>query len=188
MDRGFLGRLVFGALFAVPGLVILGVGLRVVEVDPSTVHAPYWLIAMLGGMFALAGVWLFSQGTRFEPFLQAIVGPAILVGILTALHWVAFGPGVRQCTGGFSLPFITGWRIAGDLECRMAFGYGALLFDGLFLSVGLAHAAELWLEGAPKTVAEGLSKAVLVVAILPLIPLLFLGIAGKAVMRRIRGG
>lgn len=175
-----LGRILFGSAFAVPGLLILGVGLRVVDVDPASVHAPHWLIAVLGGMFVVVGVWLYSRGTRVEPLLEAVVGPAALGGLLTALHWVAFGPGVRSCSGGITLPFVSAWRAVGGLECRMAFGFGALLFDGVLLSAGLSQLADHWLEGPSAKVADVLSKGVLLVAVAPLLPLLLVAFAFKA--------
>lgn len=181
-----LSRLFLGLVFAVPGILLAGVGTRVVQVDPSTVHAPYWLIGMIGGMFTLAGLWLATQGTFLEPGLKLLVGPAIMIGILVALHWVAFGPGVRRCSGGIAIPFLSAWTGVGDLGCRTAFGFGAVFFDGLLTSAALARAAERWLEGLPRSLAEALSKGVLLLVLLPLLPLLLLALLLKAGAGKLR--
>jgi hypothetical protein len=177
---GTVARLLFGALFAAPGLLIVGIGTGAIQVDPSSVHAPYWLIAMIGGMFSVVGVWLASRDTRVEPFLKPVVGPVVLFGLLTALHWVAFGPGVRECTGSVAIPFFSNSRQAGGLECRLAFGYGAVLFDGLFLSAGLSQLARKRLTGGAQALTEKASSTVLLVAIAPLLPVVLLAMAGKS--------
>lgn len=175
-----IARLFFGLAFGAPGLFLVGVGAGAIEVDPSSVRAPYWLIGMLGGMFTLAGAWLATRGTPLESGLKLVVGPAILIGMLVALHWVAFGPGERQCTGSVSIPFLSTRTGVGDLECRTAFGLGAVFFDGIFASVALGHLAEHRLRGRPKRVAEVASKGVLLLVLLPLLPLLLLAILLKA--------
>lgn len=183
---GLLSRLLFGLVFAGPGLLLVGVGARVVQVDPSSVHAPYWLIGMMGGMFTVAGLWLATQGTRLESGLKLVVGPAIVIGMLVALHWVAFGPGVRKCSGGISIPLISARTGVGEIGCRTAFAFGAVFFDGLLISVALARAAERWLEGRPRSLADGLSKGILLLVLLPLLPLLLLAALLKAGARRLR--
>ncbi len=183
---GLLSRLFFGAAFAGPGILLVGVGTHLVEVDPATVHAPYWLIGMLGGMFALVGFWLATQGTFMEAGLKLVVGPAILIGMLVALHWVAFGPGVRQCSGGISIPFLSARTGVGDMGCRTAFGFGAVFFDGILTSMVLSRAAERWLEGPFRSVAEALSKGVLLLVLLPLLPLLLLALLLQAGAGRLR--
>ncbi len=179
-------RVFFALAFVVPGILLVGVGTRVVEVDPSTVHAPYWLIGMLGGMFTLAGLWLVTQGTFMGAGLKHVVGPTIMIGILVALHWVAFGPGVRSCSGGIALPFLSAWTGVGDVGCRAAFGFGALFFDGILASAVLARAAERWLEGPLRSAAEALSKGVLLLVLLPLLPLLLLALLLQAGAGRLR--
>jgi hypothetical protein len=184
--REAIGRFLFGAVFAVPGLLIVGIGTRTIQVDPSSVHGPYWLIGMIGGMFTVVGVWLASRGTRLEAVFKPVIGPVVLVCLLTALHWVAFGPGVRQCTGSVSLLFFSDSGQAGDLECRLAFGYGAVLFDGLFLSVGLSHFAKKRLTGVALSLTEKAGSAVLLLAIAPLLPVILVAIAVQAGTRWIK--
>ena len=52
----------FGSPFAGAGTFILLIGLGKIEVDPSTIHAPMWVITVIGLMFLLAGLWLIWHG------------------------------------------------------------------------------------------------------------------------------
>lgn len=109
--------------------------------------------------------------------------------MLVALHWVAFGPGVRRCSGGVSIPFLSTRTGVGNLGCRTAFGLVAVFFDGLPISAALAHVAERRLEGGRKRVPEALSKGVLLLVLLPLLPLLLLAMLLKSalVLREVDG-
>ncbi len=53
---------ILGLPFAGMGTFILLMGLEKIEVDPSKVHAPMWVIAVCGLMFVLAGLWLIWHG------------------------------------------------------------------------------------------------------------------------------
>jgi hypothetical protein len=53
------GALLFGGVFVAAGVAIALIGVRVIPVDPSSVHAPYWVIVVAGLSFAGGGlaVW-----------------------------------------------------------------------------------------------------------------------------------
>jgi hypothetical protein len=53
------GAFLFGSVFVAAGVPIALIGLHVIRVDPSTVHAPYWVIVVCGACFAGGGfaVW-----------------------------------------------------------------------------------------------------------------------------------
>lgn len=53
--------LVFSLPFLLAGATIVLVALEVIHVDPSTVHAPMWVIGAAGGAFFLAGLSLFAH-------------------------------------------------------------------------------------------------------------------------------
>lgn len=54
----------FSAVFLLAGLGIALVGLEVIPVDPSTVHAPYWVLVAMGALFAGCGLFLLGMGLR----------------------------------------------------------------------------------------------------------------------------
>jgi hypothetical protein len=180
-------RLLLGGLTTGMGLMIVGVAGGIVPVDPTTVYAPMWIIFTAGGMFTLVGLWMATAGTPVGDALNRVVGPVVLVGLLSILHWVAFGPGIRQCSGGISLPFLSTWGATGDLQCRLAFGYGALLFDGLIGGATLSSWGERRLTGTLQRVARGTGSVLMVVPLLPLLLLLLVVSLIKLGWAKVRG-
>jgi hypothetical protein len=45
----------FGGIFVAVGFCIGLIGLKILPVDPKTVHAPYWTLTVAGSVFAVAG-------------------------------------------------------------------------------------------------------------------------------------
>ena len=173
-DMSLGARLVTGGAFALAGIGLELVAVGMIPVDPSSIHAPMWFIGTAAGMFALVGMWILSAGSALGRALGVVVGPAVLIGLLSMLHWVAFGPGVRQCSGGFSIPFFSTGGPVGDLECRFAFGYGALLFDGMLGGSLLSFWAKKKLEGTTLRVVDGVASALIVIPLAPFILLVAL--------------
>lgn len=58
---GVLGGFLFGSVFVIVGILIVLVGLKVVPVDPATVHAPNWVLALIGVIFAVSGLLVWSM-------------------------------------------------------------------------------------------------------------------------------
>ena len=110
----------------------LGGGL--IPVDPSSVHAPGWVIVLCGVVFALDGVMEGMQGrggdSLTEPF--ALV---LMICFATVFSWVAFGPGERQFTGGESADGASVGGPVGSTAGRIAFGFGALLMWAIVAAI-----------------------------------------------------
>ena len=51
-----------GLIFLAAGTMIALVGLKVIHVDPKTVHVPYSVLTCIGAVFYAAGVWLWFMG------------------------------------------------------------------------------------------------------------------------------
>ncbi|MGN6643124.1 MAG: hypothetical protein ACTHKU_08990, partial [Verrucomicrobiota bacterium] len=61
------GGFAFGGLFVAVGTAISLVGMKVLPVDPATVHAPYWVLSAAGGSFALGGLMVWGMtGKQFS--------------------------------------------------------------------------------------------------------------------------
>ena len=58
------GAFAFGGVFVAAGAAITLVGTRVIRVDSSTVHAPWWLLTVMGVVFALAGLAVWGMAWR----------------------------------------------------------------------------------------------------------------------------
>ena len=129
--------------YGVPQGLVLGVGITL----------------MLGGLAAL---------TQKIPALSELIAVAAMVGLAAVINWIAFGAGTRAC--GSTL----GWfsRQAGDIECRVAFGWAGLMLDAL---VVLALAAILKSDLGERPWVAALDKAgkwLLVLVFAPLILIL----------------
>jgi len=55
------GTLLFGLPFVGAGVAITLVGLKVISVNPKSVHAPYWVLAVFGACFLGAGLMLWGK-------------------------------------------------------------------------------------------------------------------------------
>jgi hypothetical protein len=53
-----------GAVFAAIGTAIILAGTKVIEVDPRSVHAPYWVLTMAGASFAELGLVVWGMAWR----------------------------------------------------------------------------------------------------------------------------
>ena len=55
------GGFLFGGVFVAVGTWIILVGTKVVAVNPTSVHAPYWVLTVAGASFALGGFIVWSM-------------------------------------------------------------------------------------------------------------------------------
>ena len=135
-------------------------------------EAPRGVVALVGAVFLGAAVALWPATRRLPRWMSAVATLVIVGGLCVLANWVAFGPGLRACTGAFTgwLPFA--WA-SSDMECRIAFGFGALLLNGVVL-YGACHAlAKRFPASRALALAE---KAAVLLILLPLAPLLLLGL------------
>ena len=114
--------------------------LDALEVFPGSaarMNAPRWVVLLAGGLFVMAGMYVLLLGATGEAAARSfgtVVGVALFAGLAAIVHWIAFGGGDRSdCSGGISALGVGFSSSVPDLECRAAFGYGALLMDGIFL-------------------------------------------------------
>lgn len=58
------GMALFGLPFFGVGVWAILAGTKLVPIDPSSLHAPHWMIAMVGVVFVFAGIMLWRMGWR----------------------------------------------------------------------------------------------------------------------------
>lgn len=115
----------FGAIFIATGAAIMGIGVGWIEVDPSSVHAPYWVLTACGGVFVLGGVMTWTS--RLDERVNHLLA-LILVGMFASIaSWIAFGPGEREFSGGASTGPISVGGSGGETLGRVMFGFGAVM-------------------------------------------------------------
>jgi hypothetical protein len=175
------------ALRVLLGLAVIACGvfpiLAAFDVGPlhsSEINGPPWLGVVAGGIFVLGGfaVWAGDAMTR-HPWIGTSIGTLVLAGLASLGNWIAFGAGPRECSGGVSGIITHEWQ-AGEIECRAAFGMGALMIDGMLVWGLGTWLRKRGLEGPFSTWIEKLGKGMLMIAIAPVILLLIAGLSGKA--------
>jgi hypothetical protein len=117
-------RLLVGCFAAIVGaLTAAGVYWR-----PEQLHAPAWVAYAACAAFVFAGVSIVAleSGLRRIHFWLIV---AVIAAMLIPGAWVAFGPGVRECT--VSLPFFS--ALGPEFLCRGAFGVGAVMTTALLV-------------------------------------------------------
>jgi len=142
----------FGGVFVAAGTAITLMGTRVLEVDPASVHAPYWLLTVAGAFFAGGGLWIWSMAWRQLAANRARVEatrrypnePA-----LTDYHWHPDGYQVSEWPG---LAKAAGWAM-GMTVFLSIFNYWAFVAHGPWMvkgGVGLFDFAALcmWFQAA----------------------------------------
>ena len=165
---GVMPRALVGALVALAGVMLILAALDVPPFDQANSDAPRWVAMLAGGLFVLAGVVVWTQGS---PGAQA-AGYVIVIGLAAIANWVAFGPGTRACASTLSFFGFATWRRAPDLECRIAFGLGAVMMDAIVLMTAADAIRRLVGPGSWVTALERAGRAGLVVTISPFILLL----------------
>lgn len=123
---------IFGGIFIIVGLFIVGIGLNVVPIDENDLHAPRWILTLAGLVFVIPGIMVLTLGTGKEKLVGIIGGPLMLLIMTIIPGWIALGPGTRECSGTSSFIFSTSRTVA-DLECRFVFGIGGLLVLLIFI-------------------------------------------------------
>jgi hypothetical protein len=129
---GPLWRFCIGAFALACGIIPILAALDIGSFSEGK-HAPDWVVGVAGGLFVLLGIYIWTAGTRFGKASGTLVA-LVMVSALAAIgNWVAFGAGPRVCTSSISGFLFTSSRAAGEIECRAAFGIGAVMTNGIVL-------------------------------------------------------
>jgi hypothetical protein len=151
----FALRFFMGIAFAAAGLFPILAAFDVGPFESKSINGPPWIGVAAGAVFLTGAVFLFfhDAATRY-PWLGSAFAFLIVAAFATLANWIAFGSGPRECSGTFSFAILSGARWVPELECRAAFGLGAMMCDGMLLmiagrgleQVGVANALPKWLE------------------------------------------
>jgi len=125
------GRLVMGLVFVLAGLPIMALATGLIAPRPGSMHAPPWVVFLAGFSFSLAGLLILLPETmgKFRGFLGAV----FMIGFASIFVWIAFGPGERRFSGGFSIGPLFTSSPSSEMEGRIAFGIAAVLLSAFAL-------------------------------------------------------
>jgi hypothetical protein len=121
-------RLLGGLLSATVGVFTAAMIYR----HPEQLHAPAWVAYAACSAFVFAGLTIIASESSLRR-THAWLVVACTVALLVPGAWVAFGPGVRECS--VAVPFFS--TVGSDLLCRGAFGLGACIVAALLVWVVL---------------------------------------------------
>ncbi len=125
-----LGMFCFGGF-------LLGIAMGWVHADPSSIHAPLWVLGAAGMMFVLAGVMILLVGRDSLGRLNNLVIWLFVVCLAVPFNWVAVGAGERQFRGTSTVMGAASSGAASESEGRMIFGIIAVVIDLVVVLVPL---------------------------------------------------
>jgi hypothetical protein len=128
-----VNRVLPGILLIVAGIAVSLVALDVIQVDPNTVHAPDWILGLLGLLFIGGGLMTVVNP---QSSLASWSAGTVVIAITVVFAWVSlYGP-AEQFSG--DLPFLS--RETNVTIARIVFGCVALLG----LAITFAAARKTW--------------------------------------------
>jgi hypothetical protein len=184
------GRVLFGLCFVAAGVMPFLATFDVGPLHSADINGPPWLGAAAGGAFIAAGLSVALGGKL--PWLGQVFALLVVLGLASIANWIAFGEGARGCVSSFSIPFIEVHDAQSGLACRLPFGLGAVIMDGIavyFVALALQKAC----GGAPRldwlvTGAKWLMWLCLAPIFLLLLVVVIVPLVARAVLVRLRTG
>jgi hypothetical protein len=117
-------RLLGGFVSAAAGLLTAAI----IYLYPEQLRAPAWVAYAACAAFVFAGLTIIAYEFALHR-THAWLAAACTAALLVPGGWVAFGPGVRECS--VAIPFFS--TVGSDLLCRGAFGLGAVIVAALLV-------------------------------------------------------
>lgn len=131
----FKGAFWLGLLILIPSAWLL---YKALTADSASLNAPKWIGVAFALMFLNAAITVTLLDAAFNKFRESgwfaysQAGAILSIPLLFALmlNWVAFGPGVREFSGGVGIPFLFfSFGNANSIVGRVVFAIPALLMD-----------------------------------------------------------
>ena len=126
----------FMGLFATTmGLFVILISVDIIHADPQSIHAPRWVLTLVGVMFTFIGLHIFStsflspreQRTPIIQWVRYFLILGTLTTFATIFLWTGFGSGEREFSGSGSIGFLTISGKGSDFIGRIVFGSGGIL-------------------------------------------------------------
>jgi hypothetical protein len=115
-----------GVLLILGGFAVIALAAGWIPSTPEKFNAPRWVIGAAGLMFTVAGLlMLIPAGGKST--LAAFLGATMASLFALVGGWVAFGPGVRNFSGGIASGGVALKTDVGEYLGRAVFGAGAII-------------------------------------------------------------
>ena len=127
------GRVAIGLAMTAMGLGIVALGVVYLVQDPRKLVSGEVAALPAGVAFAAGGAMLALPERLVRT--RALVGALLITAFALTGDWIAFGPGERQFSGGFSSGPVAVHLSPGETLGRVVFGIGAVIMDVLAVLV-----------------------------------------------------
>jgi hypothetical protein len=181
----FATRLVLGLLFAAAGVLPILAAFDVGPLQQKDINGPPWLGVVAGSLFVLGGIFLMAGEKARDHPLAGVLVFAVIAGLAAIGNWIAFGPGPRACGAAFFTGIFTSSRAGGDLECRIAFGIGALIMNGILVWMLAAGLRRIMGPGPVLDRMERIGQGFLLLALAPILLPMLIFLAGKSLFEAV---
>jgi hypothetical protein len=163
-------RFFMGIAFAAAGIFPILAALDIGPFESSAIHGPPWIGVAVGAAFIGGALFLwFQEAATRHAWLGHLFALLIVAALAALANWIAFGPGPRECTGTFSFAMFTSARWAAGLDCRIAFGIGGMMCNGLLVVIAGKGLAQAGVTGGLPKLLEKIGAGMIVVAFAPLL-------------------
>lgn len=147
---------------------------------------PAWAVGLAGALFWLFGAAVLLGDSPLQRRIAFATVVVMFLGFAALGNWAAFGPGTRACSGGISAWFFAWNSVVPELECRIAFGLGACMGNGLVVW-GLGSGLNRFMRPHPLfTWLEKTGRGLFLLALAPIVALIVLLIFGRELFAAVR--
>lgn len=111
------------SMFAL-GIYFVGMAVGLFEIEPGTLHAPEWVLGIVGLITLAIGLALLTS--RWGQ-LRLIMVALILLGFIALSCWMVFWVDPESISGGF--PFLSAWT--NGVIAKVLVGFGFLFYPAM---------------------------------------------------------
>ena len=116
------------------GLMLEAVAMGLLPSQPSADETPRAVVALAGLVFLAGAGAPYAAHLGPNSIASRVIGAIVFAALTAIAHWIAFGPGTRHFSGSVSVAGLGATGLApGEGAGRAAFGFGALLLDGVIV-------------------------------------------------------
>ena len=137
-----------GFLMMFMGFMVLAITFGLIPSDPSSIHAPGWVLAVFGGTFVIAGLWVIllrsiRQDAAGVKWINLLFALFVLLAISVICLWIGFGPGERIFVNTDSLTGMLTSLFTDPTLGRIFFGFFGVLMTAATIAIAVIQGRKL---------------------------------------------
>jgi hypothetical protein len=137
-----------GFLMMLMGFLVLAITFGLIPTDPSSIYAPGWILAVFGGVFVIAGLWVIllrsiRQDAAGVKWINLLFALFVLMAISVICLWIGFGPGERVFVNTDSLTGMRTSLLTDPTLGRIFFGFFGVLMTAGTIAIAVIQGRKL---------------------------------------------